>query len=165
MARRWLCSAFLLALFFGQASGQESDLSLSEGVKAHKEIDGIYHTFSDAYRRLDAGLVSNLYAEKALYLQPDDEIMKGRESIHKVFERYFDWARKNGKQLEISFEIVERRVSGDLAYDIGIFRLTTSNKDSVEHSGRGKFFVIASKEEKGTWRFQVDGYSNIKNKK
>lgn len=162
MKLRFFGNAFLLALLFVPAFGQEPELALREGVKAHNDIDRIYQTFSDAYSKLDAGLASSLYAEKTLYLQPDAEIIKGRKAMHQIFETYFDSARTNRKQLAITFEIIERGISADLAYDIGTFRLTTSNRDSVEHTGRGKFFVIMLRDEKGAWRFQVNGYSDIK---
>ena len=156
-----LCTTLM---FFGPLIRAQTDqvLTLAPGVLPHKEIDGVYRTFSLAYDKLDPTLVTNLYGLEALYLAPGKEIQKGREEIHKAFKGFFDWAKEKGRTLSVSFRIVERGVSGDLGYDVGIYTLKGSGGGMADGVDSGKFIVIARKSNDGTWYFQVDGYSFLK---
>ena len=151
-------------VFFGALLHAQTSqvITLEPGVAPHKEIDGIYTTFSQAYDKLDPSIVSNLYSKEALYLAPGRDIQKGREEIHKSFKGFFDWAKEKGRTLSISFRIVERGVSGDLAYDIGIYTLKGTGGGMPDGVDQGKFVVIARKSDDKTWFFQVDGYSALK---
>ena len=145
------------------ASAQTGDLVLEKGVSAHAEIDAIYKTFSDAYRTLDVEKVTNLYSETAAYLAPDDDIVQGREAIRPAFKSFFDWVKNEGRTMTISFQIVQRRVDKSLGYDVGIFTIRQyKDGKQIGDAGKGKFIVVAVKEKDGKWRFQVDGYSNLK---
>jgi ketosteroid isomerase-like protein len=156
-----LCCALIC---FGSLIHAQPDQVLTHdpGVIPHKEIDGVYRTFSLAYANLDPTLVTNLYGSQALYLAPGKEIQKGRAEIHKAFKGFFDWAKEKGRTLSVSFRIVERGVSGNLGYDVGIYTLKGTGggmPDGVDH---GKFIVITRKNDDGTWYFQADGYSFLK---
>ena len=155
---------FLIIILFISlsANAQNSELTLEKGVSAHKEIDAIYKTFSDAYRTLDADKVANLYTETAAYLAPNNNIQQGRAAIRPGFQLFFDWVKKEGRTMTISFQIFQRKVDKNLAYDVGIYTIR-QYKDGKEISqGQGKFVVVAVKEKDGKWRFQVDGYSDLK---
>ncbi len=158
--KKVLLLSFLLFVSFN-INAQNSELILEKGVSAHKEIDAIYKTFSEAYRTLDVEKVVNLYAENAAYLPPDNDILQGREAIRPTFQSFFDWIKNEGRTMTISFQIFQRKVDKNLAYDVGIYTIR-QYKDGKENGiGQGKFVVVAVKE-KGKWRFQVDGYSDLK---
>ena len=86
-----------------------------------------------------------------LYSEPGSELIRGRPAIRGVFERIFQRARDEHRALEITFEFTERRVHGDLAYDVGIYRLG---------SGRGKFVTVLRRGPDGRWRFAVDAWNS-----
>lgn len=155
-----------LLIIIGQtvsAYSQKTDLILENGVSAHKEIDAIYRQFSEAYVALDVDKVSNLYAADAAYLPPDSEILKGREQIRPGFRSFFDWVKKEGRTMTISFQIFQRKVEKNLGYDVGIYTITQfKDGKQIGEPGKGKFIVVAVKEKDGKWRFQVDGYNNLK---
>lgn len=144
---------------------QKAGLILENGVAAHKEIDAIYRRFSEAYVALDAEKVTNLYAADAAYLPPDSEILKGREQIRPGFQSFFDWIKKEGRTMTISFRIFQRKVEKNLGYDVGIYTITQFKDGKQIGSGEGKFIVVAVKEKDDKWRFQVDGYNNLKPEK
>jgi uncharacterized protein (TIGR02246 family) len=152
----------LLAAFAG-AKAQSSELTLEKGVAPHRGIDAIYKTFSEAYAALDVEKVSNLYSATAAYLPPDDNILQGRDSIRPTFKSFFDWVRAEGRMMTISFQIFQRRVEKNLGYDVGIYTIR-QYKDGKQtgNAGQGKFVTVAVRENDGKWRFQVDGYSNLK---
>jgi conserved hypothetical protein len=135
-------------------------LTFEKGVEAHKGIDRVYAEFAKGYRTLDASLVAGLYSEDAAYLPPGIETLIGRAAIAKNFGKFFDSIKAGKGRLEISFHIVQRQVDKNLAYDVGVYTLTSYNGDGISTKGQGKFVVVA-KREKGIWLFQVDGYNDL----
>ena len=159
--KKLLLLSFLL-LFPSIANAQNSELILEKGVPAHKEIDAIYKTFSEAYRTLDVEKVANLYSENAAYLPPDNDILQGRAEIRPTFKSFFDYIKNEGRTMTISFQIFQRKVDKNLAYDVGIYTIRQYKDGKEIGTGQGKFVVVAVKEKDGKWRFQVDGYSELK---
>ena len=152
----------LLLFVSFNAYAQNSELTLEKGVSAHKEIDAIYKTFNEAYRTLDADKVTNLYTETAAYLAPNEKIQQGRGEIRGGFQSFFDWIKSEGRTMTISFQIFQRKVDKNMAYDVGIYTIRQYKDGKEVGTGQGKFVVVAVKEKDGKWRFQVDGYSDLK---
>ena len=134
---------------------------LDEGVAPHTGLDEIYRRFSDGYKKLDPAAVANLYTETAAYLQPGKEIEIGRGKVLETFTKFFDSTRQKNSRLEISFRIAQRQAEQNLAYDVGIYTLTSFNEKGEPRTNKGKFFVVAKPEKDGAWRFQVDGYNDL----
>jgi uncharacterized protein (TIGR02246 family) len=139
----------------------EGALVLGEGVAAHSGLDEIYRRFSDGYKKLDPAVVANLYTETAAYLQPGGEIDIGRAKVLETFTKFFDSTKQKNGRLEISFRIVQRQAVQDMAYDVGIYTLTSFRENGETRVSKGKFFVVAKPEKDGVWRFQVDGYNDL----
>ncbi len=152
---------FTLALSVAAQQKPNSKLTLEKDVKSHAGIDAIYPKFSEAYDKLDAKMVTDLYTDDALYLTPESGIQRGRNVIFGNFNGFFNSIRENGATLEISFYIVERRVSSGLGYDVGVYLLTSKSKTGTTQTSRGKFVVIALKMKNGQWKFQLDSYSDM----
>ncbi len=151
-----------LFLFSLIANAQDSELTLEKGVSAHKEIDAIYKTFSEAYRTLDVEKVANLYSENAAYLPPDNDILQGRAEIRPTFQSFFDYVKNERQTMTISFQIFQRKVDKNLAYDVGIYTIRQYKDKKEVGIGQGKFVVVAVKDKDGKWRFQVDVYNQLK---
>lgn len=139
----------------------ESSPALDQGVAAHKGLDEIYGRFSEGYKKLDPAAVANLYTETAAYLSPGDEIDIGRGKILATFSKMFDSTKQRNGRLEISFRIAQRQAEQSLAYDVGIYTLTSFSDKGESRTSKGKFFVVAKPEKDGVWRFQVDGYNDL----
>ena len=153
----------LVVLFVSfHINAQTSELVLEKDAAAHKEIDDIYRQFSEAYRMLDAEKVINLYTETAAYLQPNDDLLQGRDKVRGVFSPFFNSVKKAGQTMTISFQIFQRKTDVNMAYDVGIYTLRSYKNGKEIGAGNGKFVVVAVKEKDGKWRFQVDGYSGLK---
>ena len=151
----------LLSLCCGLSFGQSNELTFDAGAKPHAGLDLVYANFSKAYRELDHTLVGSLYTPDAAYLVPGQDLITGRDKITPTFKGFFDYVRDKKGKMTISFRIVQRRVSGDMAYDVGIFTLTQFDANGKESVGQGKFVVVAVREKSGEWKFQVDGYSDL----
>lgn len=157
----------LLPVLIASAQQQQQtttqNLSLESGVAPHKELDEVYRRFIEAYKKLDSEAVANLYAQDAFYLSPGADVKRGREKILRDFSGYFDSVRKEGGSLSVSFQILGRQVSVDLAYDVGIYTVAQKSSNGETRTARGKFVVVARRMKNGEWLFQVDGYSNLPN--
>lgn len=138
----------------------EKELILERDAAPHAGIDDVYRRFSEAYRKLDAQAVTNLYTDDAFYLSPGRPIERGREKILANFSGFFNSVKNSGGSVAISFRILERRVSGDLGYDIGIYTLMIKQGNQTQ-SDQGKFVVVARQIKKGDWRFHIDSYSEL----
>jgi uncharacterized protein (TIGR02246 family) len=136
-------------------------VTFAQGAAPSAEVDGIYQRFRAAYRALDLDAAANLYAEDALYLAPDSEIVRGRPAIRKVFEGFFAAVKQRGGQLDITFQIVDRRSAGGVTYDVGLYTLRTTGHNGEVNAFPGKFVTVARKGPDGVWRFQLDSYSSI----
>jgi len=165
---RLLILLLVVIAFFGSGAAQTSDtkidLILDAGVKPHSGIDAIYARFSEGYRQLNAKMVSDLYTDNAIYMTPDSGVDRGRENISKSFDSFFHSIKDSRGKLSISFQIIERKVSGDMAYDVGIYTLISGRGEKVSQTSKGKFVVIAIKQ-KGVWKFQLDSYSDLPGRK
>jgi uncharacterized protein (TIGR02246 family) len=165
-AKRAIAIAVLICLSGLAASAQtsaaaETSLFLEPGVAPHKEIDGIYRVFSEGYRKLDAASVVNLYSETAAYLAPGSPVQIGRQKVSGIFTDFFDSVKKRNGRVEISFRIFQRVVDKNLAYDVGIYTLTSFDEKGASRKDSGKFVVVARREKGNIWRFQVDGYNSL----
>jgi uncharacterized protein (TIGR02246 family) len=148
---------------YGQTPGTRADGSLvfDDGVAAHKDLDDIYRRFSEGYKKLDAAAVANLYTETAAYLVPGQDIDIGRKKILASFTKFFDSVKQRNGRLEISFQIAQRQAEQTLAYDVGIYTLTSFRENGETRVSKGKFFVVAKPDKDGVWRFQVDGFNDL----
>ena len=149
--RRWSMTAMAATtLAASQALAQESP------GEAERAFADVYAAFSAAYRAGDPEAVAALYAEDAFYLAPGAEIERGDVVRHFGFLSSVE----PGAGPVIDFEIVDRGISGDLAYDIGYFTFRRDG-DPADSAGRGKFLVIWKRGEDGVWRIHADGYSDV----
>jgi ketosteroid isomerase-like protein len=94
-------------------------------------------------------------------LAPDDNIKIGRREVAKIFTGFFDSVKQRNGRLEISFRILQRQVDTNLAYDVGIYTLTSFNQKGEANQDSGKFVVVARRKKGDLWKFQVDGYSSL----
>jgi ketosteroid isomerase-like protein len=61
----------------------------------------------------------------------------------------------------VDFDIVDRTVRGDLATDIGYYRIRRAGEPEGGGSG-GKFIVIWKRDASGGWKIYADGYSEVR---
>ncbi len=139
-----------LALAGGEARGQDA------AAIAEQAFDEAYAAFAEAYRQADPAGVTRLYAAEAFYLAPGDDIAKGDVA------RHFEWLSSfdAGAGPIVEFEIVDREITEDLAYDIGYYTIRLSDAPAGSDS-RGKFIVIWKRGQDGTWRIHADGFSEV----
>ncbi|MCW9707264.1 YybH family protein [Fodinibius salsisoli] len=125
-------------------------------------IQQIYQQFSKAYEELDPTMIAPLYAEETYYLTPDPEegIRKGKEEVLKSFIGTFEQAQKRGSKLKMTFKIIKRNQSGNLAYDVGYYKFQAFPKEGEPFKAAGKFVTVLQQNNNGEWQFVVDAFSS-----
>ncbi|HUP18583.1 MAG TPA: SgcJ/EcaC family oxidoreductase [Gemmatimonadota bacterium] len=147
---RWIPPlAFAALQMAAPAAAQVSDVGA--------ELDAVYDRFTAAYAAADAAAVADLYTEDAYYLSPDQDVVRGRAEIQEGFARFLG-RFEPGAGPAIDFEILDRNVAGDLATDIGYYRMS---RPGGEPRRAGKFVVVWRRGADGAWRIHADGYSGV----
>lgn len=168
--RSWLIPALLaltLPIYQAPVHAQEpasppADVLHADGVPPHDGLDGVYRRFVRAYRELDSATMGALYTADALYLPAGGPMQRGREEVEAGFRSFFDHVRAGGATLAIGFEILDRQVAEALATDVGIYTLRRIGPGGeASPASRGKFTVVAVREDDGAWRFHVDSFSPL----
>ena len=150
----------VLALVLAGCAAQADDPARGADQAA---IDALYARFSQAYADLDPAAVVALYTDDAYYLPGDDgPIRHGKDALARSF-RFLAQTREAGGRLHIAFRSVDRAIEGDLAYDVGYYRLASTRPDGAERVSVGKFTVVLKRQTDGTWRFHVDSFSDAPN--
>ena len=124
------------------------------------QIDEPYHRFAAAYTTLDAERVAEIYTEDALMLPPGGDILRGRSAIRKQYDDGFDEDRRRGHTRRITFELVDRIVSGDVRNDYGYYTIIGRSASGHESKHRGKFAKVWQRGRDGVWRIRSDSYSS-----
>jgi len=127
------------------------------------ELDSIYGVFTRAYAEADVDLLmDSVYAADGYYLPPNAPILEGQESFRDQFANFLGpIAERGGPGPDISFDIRDRSVSGDLAYDIGVYTIRPAGAPADAPGSRGKFIVIWKRGPAGHWRIHADGFSGL----
>ena len=113
-------------------------------------ITSATQTFAGAFRRGDAAAVAAWYTGDATLLPPDNPMMKGREAI----QAFWQGAMSAGVS-EAKLETLEVETRGDLAYEVGRFKMTMQPQGGGHAESTGKYVVVWRLEGDG-WRMHVD---------
>jgi uncharacterized protein (TIGR02246 family) len=137
-------------------------LLLTGSIQAQSENDmerlqATFKEFVDAYSRVDIEKIVGIYAEDAMYLIPEMEILRGRQAIREYLKGFA------GAKIEFKQEIVEMKIDGDLAYVVVNQVVTSHMKDQVQ-TGRNKFLHIWKKQKDGSWKVLIDMVNSRPNK-
>jgi uncharacterized protein (TIGR02246 family) len=101
----------------------------------------------------DVAAMVSFYDANAVLMAPGAPIATGTEAITKMFTSLM--ADKN---FALSFAPDKVGVSkgGDLAYEIGDYSMTTSDKKGKPQTGKAKYIVVWAKQADGTWKALAD---------
>lgn len=137
--------------------------SATDTAAVSAQLDSMYTVFSRAYAGADVDLLmDSVYARDGFYLPPNSRILEGQEEFRAQFESFLGPIAASGAAgPRISFDIRERGIDGDLAYDIGIYEIRRPDAPADSPGSRGKFIVIWKRDTNGHWRIHADGFSAL----
>ena len=150
--------SLLVVLTACAAPDPEPDIDADAGAA----LDSVYAVFSEAYAQANVQLLMDeVYAPDAYYLPPGSPILESQDQFRGQFSFLERYALGPGPGPEISFDIVDRRIAGNLATDIGIYTLRTPDAPADADPGRGKFVVVWRRNDRGEWRIHADAFSSL----
>lgn len=123
------------------------------------ELRATMRAFTEAYGNADAERVAEMYAEDALYLIPDMEILKGRAAIRAYLAGW------TGGKADFKQELVELKIEGDLAYEVTNQLVTIEGKDQPTRVLPNKFVHVWKRQNDGTWQVLIDMWNSRPEKK
>lgn len=145
--------------YLGGAGGSSAGGSDGGDPDPSAAMDAAYERFTRAYHLAEPDSVVALYTDDALYLPAGGDVRRGKETLRGEFA-FLDSIRESGGKALIEFESVDRGASGDLAYDIGYYRLRVARGDgTTTDPSRGKFATVWKRGADGAWRIHVDSFS------
>lgn len=112
-------------------------------------IDTTRNAYASAWRAGSAGDVTNLYADDALVLYPNQPALVGRAAIQMYFKQFFDDFIQN----EFELTSAEIQITGSWAFDRGTYTWKgTPKAGGPAVDDRGKFLVILKRQSDGSWK-------------
>ncbi|MDH4273176.1 MAG: DUF4440 domain-containing protein [Candidatus Aminicenantes bacterium] len=106
----------------------------------------------EAIRQGDAAAAASLYADDAILMPYETEMIKGKPGI----EAYWNGAIQMGVK-NLVLTVVELGGADDFVYEVGTAVMTVQLEGMTEPmEGGGKYVVIWKKGEDGTWKLHVD---------
>lgn len=144
-------------------SGTTGSAMAGDSAAVSARLDSVYGVFTRAYAEADVDLLmDSVYARDGFYLPPNAPILEGQDAFRGQFESFLGPIAERGEPGPvISFDIRERAISGDLAYDIGVYTIRRADADADAPGSRGKFIVIWKRGADGQWRIHADGFSGM----
>lgn len=116
-----------------------------------REIEKANHRFGEGIRKGDAPFVGALYAEDALLMPPNMEMIRGREGT----TGFWDGAIKMGVR-DAVLTTVELRHEGHTVEEVGRYLLRIHPEGQEPFEDRGKYVVLWKQDADGVWRLHRD---------
>lgn len=150
-----LCASIpgvLGAVLLGACAGGGANASASNAGEAEREIRELDAAWSRALSSRDLDAVMSYYAEDAVFLAPHIPIVRGKAAIRARFA-----ARLILPGYSASFEPTAISVarSGEMAYEIGAYRLVIDDADGRTKTTIGKHLVTWERRD-GAWRVTAE---------
>jgi uncharacterized protein (TIGR02246 family) len=114
-------------------------------------------TFMAAANAGNVDAIVAVYANDGVLLPPNAPAQRGRDAIRTFWGGLL---KAYTVKFELGSDLVEGR--GDLAYNVGHYRLTAVPKDKANPgmADEGKFVEILKKQNDGSWKYAVDMYNS-----
>jgi ketosteroid isomerase-like protein len=112
------CVAGLLAALAAAGSGQAR--------KTDDALEKLRSEFVLAFNAKDAAKVASFYADDAIAMPPNDQMVTGRSNIEATFKKAFD-----NNVGSIALQTIESSTSGQWGFQAGMWKLTTGSAGNV----------------------------------
>ena len=95
-----------------------------------------------------------IYAPDAVYLPPHHAAVHGRDAIRE----YLRGPRSHGVS-DLAFDVTYIKQSGDVAWDVGTYRMTVPQNDGTKKEDHGKYLTVW-KRAGAKWLITADAWSS-----
>jgi uncharacterized protein (TIGR02246 family) len=99
----------------------------------------------------NADLMSSYYATDAVLMAPGEAMVKGRDAIRAAVGGMF-----GSPGFALTFSPDQVTAKGDLAYEIGNYKITVPDKAGKPQTSTGKYVVVWGRQADGSWKAVLD---------
>ena len=147
------CGCFALLLMTPACTKPTPPDTRAADEAAIRQLDA---EWSKAALANDLEATVSYYTDDAYLLPPNEPMAIGRKAIRQ------SWGRLLGPGVATSWTItkVEVAQAGDIAYLIGVYKLTMKGPDGKPVADRGKIMEIWQKQADGKWKAVADTYNS-----
>ena len=121
-------------------------------VTARREIESAHQDFIAAMKKPDLKAIADAFEADAILLPPGVDAVRGRDAIAKFFAGFL----AHTTIVETSSVTLDVTVSGQSAYETGLYTLTTRAGDAPAVADHGKYVVVWNRDGDGHWRAARD---------
>jgi uncharacterized protein (TIGR02246 family) len=147
------CGCFVLLLLLSACNQQTPADTRAADEIAVRDTDA---QWSKTAMANDLEGTVSYYSEDASLLPPNAPIATGKQAIRAV------WASLLSPDASVSWEVTKAEVarSGDLAYLMGVYRVTPKNPQGEPLADRGKLVEVWKKQPDGKWKTVADIFNS-----
>jgi uncharacterized protein (TIGR02246 family) len=131
-------------------SGKSAEATQAQDQNTIRALDA---DWVRAVAAKDAEKSASFYADSGILLAPGARMATGRDAVQKT------WAglmAAPGFALSFTPDAIHVSQSGDLAYEVGTYELTTATKPGKPETVKASYVVVWGKQADGTWKALVD---------
>jgi ketosteroid isomerase-like protein len=122
---------------------------------ALREIQGSAGELERAVRARDAArAVERACAEDVLLLAPDQPMARGKAQIAELLQGMFRIGLR-----DLTLETVSADASGDLAYEVGRYRMKLDLEGAGQVEEEGKYLAVLRRQPDGAWKAVASVYN------
>jgi ketosteroid isomerase-like protein len=147
------CGCFALALLASGCGTQAPKDTRAADESTIRDLDA---QWAKAAAAKDVDATVSYYSDDASLLAPNAPIASDKASIRAA------WSALLGPDTSLSWQAnkVDVARSGDLAYVVGAYQLTTNDAQAKPMADRGKFVEVWKKQADGNWKTVVDIFNS-----
>jgi ketosteroid isomerase-like protein len=145
---------WLALVLFASGCGQQTP----KGTRAANEsaIRDLDAQWSKTAATKDVDATVSFYSDDASLLAPHAPIASDKQSIHAA------WASLLGPDTSLNWQAskVDAARSGDLAYVVGVYQMTTKGPQGQPVTDHGKFVEVWKRQTDGNWKTVADIFNS-----
>jgi ketosteroid isomerase-like protein len=107
--------------------------------------------FSQCIRERDLKAIEQLYAEDAVLMPPDNDMVKGRRGTREFWSAAIKMGLKDA-----DLRTLETKRVGDEIHEIGTYKLSIAPEGKEAFIDVGKYMVVWRADPDGTWKLHKD---------
>jgi uncharacterized protein (TIGR02246 family) len=119
-----------------------------------QEADRFARAFEELFYRGDAATMTSFYAQDAMIMAPDSEVVQGRHAIQEFWQAACEAAQRMGMKRTINVQHMER--SSDLGYMVSTVILEIAAADGQPATITFNDITVWKTGADGRWRVAVD---------
>ncbi|MFN2385017.1 MAG: SgcJ/EcaC family oxidoreductase [Thermoanaerobaculia bacterium] len=127
----------------------------AQPASAEAEIRDMAKTFTAAANAKDAARIGALYAQDAVLMAPNQQMVRGRAAIQAYWQKMLDAGSK-----DVSVTTTHVAASGNVAYEAGTYQFTMAAPGAQPVTDRGKYVVGLRRDPDGKWRIVHDAFNS-----